>query len=159
MIALALADIAATRRLARALAPLLVDRDVVELVGEIGAGKTTFTAALASELGVTEAVRSPTYTVAHAYTRANGEPLAHLDCYRTRGTLDDAAWGDVEPYFERGIAVIEWPEPIRAWLSGRRTWQLSLDAVTTDARIVRVEAPAHADSRAFLRSWATTDLT
>ena len=132
---------------------------MLELVGEIGAGKTTFTAALARALGATEPVRSPTYTVAHAYELADGTTLAHLDCYRTRGTLDEAAWGDVEPYFDSGIAVVEWPEPVRAWLTGRRTWRLELHALSETARIARVQAPDSAVGRAFLRSWRSSALT
>ncbi|MEO6866462.1 MAG: tRNA (adenosine(37)-N6)-threonylcarbamoyltransferase complex ATPase subunit type 1 TsaE, partial [Gaiellales bacterium] len=64
---LTLTDLDATEQLARVLAPLLRDGDVLELIGEIGAGKTTFTGALARALGSREPARSPTYTVAHRY--------------------------------------------------------------------------------------------
>jgi tRNA threonylcarbamoyladenosine biosynthesis protein TsaE len=157
MTAVALADLAATEAFAQALAPLLADGDVLELVGEIGAGKTTFTGALARALGSTDPVRSPTYTIAHRYELPADGPsgatfLAHLDCYRQRGTLDDAAWGDLEPYFEGGIACIEWPAPIRPWIIDRRTWRLELDAVTVDARVARLTAPAGVDATRSLLS-------
>jgi tRNA threonylcarbamoyl adenosine modification protein YjeE len=137
----ALPTLDATERLAAALALLLRDGDVVELHGEVGAGKTTFTGALARALGSREPARSPTYTVAHAYELADGRTLAHLDCYRATGPLDDAAWGDVEPYFEGGIAVVEWPEPVRERLAGRPTWRIELSMMTLDSRVARVREP------------------
>jgi tRNA threonylcarbamoyl adenosine modification protein YjeE len=144
----------ATERLARALAPLLRSGDVVELVGDMGAGKTTFTGALARALGSTEPARSPTYTIAHAYSLADGRTLAHLDCYRSTGGIDDAAWGDLEPYFVEAIACIEWPEPIRRWIHGRPTWRLELEPRGIDARIATLTPPVAALGDALLDGWA-----
>lgn len=141
----ALVDLDATERLAAALAPQLRDGDVVELVGDVGAGKTTFTGALARVLGSVEPARSPTYTIAHRYELADGRWLAHLDCYRQDGELDDAAWGDLEPYFDEGIACIEWPEPIRARLAGRPTWRLDVAMVDLDSRVASLAAPDDRD--------------
>ncbi len=141
MPSLALPTLAATERLAATLAPLLREGDVVELIGDLGAGKTTFVGALARSLGSVEPARSPTYTVAHRYELADGRWLAHLDCYRSTGPLDDAAWGDLEPYFDGGIACIEWPDAIRPWIAERPTWRLQLDVVTLDARVARLTAP------------------
>jgi tRNA threonylcarbamoyladenosine biosynthesis protein TsaE len=154
----ALPDLARTERLAQALAPLLRDGDVLELVGDIGAGKTTFTGALARALGSVEPARSPTYTIAHRYELPEGRWLAHLDCYRAAGPIDDAAWGDLEPYFDGGIACVEWPESIRPWLTDRPTWRLTLDAPTLDARVARLDAPGDRDpgelADAILTAWA-----
>jgi tRNA threonylcarbamoyladenosine biosynthesis protein TsaE len=140
----ALPDLDATERLARALAARLRDGDVVELHGDLGAGKTTFTGAVARALGSIEPARSPTYTIAHEYELAHGRRLAHLDCYRQldTGPLDDAAWGDLEPYFDGTVALVEWPEPIRERLVGRPTWVVRLDFVTLGARVARVASPA-----------------
>lgn len=141
MPSLSLPTLEATERLAGTLAPLLHDGDVLELVGDLGAGKTTFVGALARAFGSVEPARSPTYTVAHRYELADGRWLAHLDCYRSTGALDDAAWGDLEPYFDGGIACIEWPDAIHPWIAERPTWRLQLDVVTLDARVARLSAP------------------
>lgn len=143
----ALVDVNATEHLAQALAPLLEDGEVLELIGDIGAGKTTFVGALARALGSLEPARSPTYTVAHRYELADGGWLAHLDCYRSHGELDEAAWGDLEPYFDGGIACVEWPAPIRPWIDHRPTWRLGLDASTIDARVARLTAPTNRDTQ------------
>jgi tRNA threonylcarbamoyladenosine biosynthesis protein TsaE len=158
---LALPDLDRTERLAATIAPLLRDGDVLELVGDIGAGKTTFTGALARALGSVEPARSPTYTIAHRYELPDGRWLAHLDCYRATGPIDDAAWGDLEPYFDGGIACVEWPEPIRPWLEGRPTWKLDLEAVSLDARLARLTVPADRDALpivdALLDAWRADD--
>lgn len=146
MPSLSLTSLERTERLARSLAPLLHDGDVVELIGDIGAGKTTFTGALARALGSVEPARSPTYTVAHRYELTDGRWLAHLDCYRATGPLDEAAWGDLEPYFEGGIACIEWPEPVRPWLADRPTWRLELLTVSAEARVARLIPPSDRDA-------------
>lgn len=143
MASFALPDLDATEQLARAIAPLLRDGDVVELHGDLGAGKTTFTGALARALGSVEPARSPTYTIAHAYELPDGRTLAHLDCYRQVGSgLDDSAWGDLEPYFAHGIAVVEWPDPIRERIAEHPVWTIRLAMVTLGARTATLTAPA-----------------
>lgn len=132
----------ATDSLARGLAPLLELGDVVELTGPIGAGKTTFTAALARVLGAAEPVRSPTYTVAHWYELPGGRSLVHLDCYRDEAQLGPEAWGDLEAHFELpGIACIEWPDPVRPWIAERRCWRIAFETVGDNARLATVRAP------------------
>ena len=75
--------------------------------GELGAGKTAFVRGAARALGVTGAVTSPTFTVAHLYDGGEGA-VAHLDLSRSE-RVDEAAWGDLEPYFDDVRAVfVEW---------------------------------------------------
>jgi tRNA threonylcarbamoyladenosine biosynthesis protein TsaE len=96
-----------TAALAAALARDLPHGAVVYVEGELGAGKTSFVRGAARALGVTGSVTSPTFTVAHLYDGAQG-PVAHLDLSRSE-RLDEAAWGDLEPYFEGVRAVfVEW---------------------------------------------------
>ncbi len=137
-----LPSLEATERLAAALATQLRDGDVVELHGDLGAGKTTLVGAVARALGSVEPARSPTYTIAHAYELAGGRRMAHLDCYRQVGSvLDDAAWGDLEPYFDDAVALVEWPEPIRPWLTDRPTWIVQLHVIDLERRSASITAP------------------
>ena len=56
---------------------------LIALHGPMGAGKTTFTAALCRQLGVSEdAVGSPTFAIVNEYRAASGEPVYHFDFYR-----------------------------------------------------------------------------
>ena len=82
--------------------------------------------AAARELGVTEPVASPTYTVGARYPARAGA-VSHLDLYRSPGlTLEELV--DLEPYLEDAVVFVEWPAagrgvlpPARvAWSSGTR---------------------------------------
>jgi tRNA threonylcarbamoyladenosine biosynthesis protein TsaE len=96
-----------TAALAAALARDLPRGAVVYVEGELGAGKTAFVRGAARALGVTGAVTSPTFTVAHLYEGDDG-PVAHLDLSRSE-RVHEAAWGDLEPYFDDVRAVfVEW---------------------------------------------------
>jgi tRNA threonylcarbamoyladenosine biosynthesis protein TsaE len=96
-----------TAALAAALASTLPQGAVVYVEGELGAGKTTFVRGAARALGVSGAVTSPTFTVAHLYDGSDG-PVGHLDLSRSE-RVDEAAWGDLEPYFDDVRAVfVEW---------------------------------------------------
>ena len=55
---------------------------VIELVGDVGAGKTTFVRGLAQGLGIKEPITSPSFTISKSYALKNGGFLVHYDFYR-----------------------------------------------------------------------------
>ena len=80
-------DEAALVQIAAKFARVLTGGEVINLHGDVGAGKTTFTRALAQELGVSDPVQSPTFTIANHYETANGLHLGSLrllSAYRPR---------------------------------------------------------------------------
>lgn len=82
--------------------------DIITLRGELGSGKTVLAKGIASGLGITEEVTSPTYTLLEIY-EAN-IPLYHFDLYRILSPVefDNLAF---EEYWEgNGVSIIEWPE-------------------------------------------------
>lgn len=85
---------------------------VLALIGDLGAGKTTFTQSFASALGIKESVKSPTFTLMNRYAvPASDMTLLHLDGYRLDGR-DDLANLDLASVFNdtRNIVLVEWPE-------------------------------------------------
>ena len=61
---------------------LLHGGETLELIGDIGAGKTTLTKGLARGLQIDDEVQSPTFTISRNYEAADGLRLAHYDFYR-----------------------------------------------------------------------------
>lgn len=98
-----------TQRIAASLAPLLAPGDVCVLTGDIGAGKTQFVKGVASGLGITEPVTSPTFNILIQYISAQAGPLNHFDWYRLEDSseLVDVGYYDV---LEQGIIFVEWGE-------------------------------------------------
>lgn len=60
--------------------------EIIELIGDVGSGKTTFVKGIASGLDIDEYVQSPSFTINRIYSGRDGLTLAHYDFYR----LDDA---------------------------------------------------------------------
>ena len=86
---------------------------VFAFYGKMGAGKTTFIKALCEELGVEDAVNSPTFAIVNEYysTRLNG-PIFHFDFYRIK-RIEEAFDIGTDDYFYSGApCFIEWPELI-----------------------------------------------
>ncbi len=81
---------------------------ILELVGDVGAGKTTFAQGLAKGLGISEKVSSPSFTISKRYALPGGGELVHYDFYR----LDDAGIMRDELAetlaANQNIVVVEW---------------------------------------------------
>ena len=104
-----LGDAAATQAAGARLAARVRGGDTIALVGELGAGKTTFTTGLVAALGGGDA-HSPTFSLVHQYT--GGRLIVwHADLYRLEREAElvelglDDAFGD-----RRGIVIVEWAE-------------------------------------------------
>lgn len=103
-----LADLADTQALAARVAAQLRAGDVIILTGDLGAGKTTFTQAMAKALGITAPITSPTFVLARHHNHpADGLNLVHVDAYRITGA-DELASLDLETWLTDSVVVIEW---------------------------------------------------
>lgn len=104
-----LPDPEATAALGEALAATRPDRAVVFLHGDLGAGKSTLARAWLRALGVSGAIKSPTYALVERYAIPGGE-AAHLDLYRLAAAAELDFLGLDELAAEATLWLVEWPE-------------------------------------------------
>lgn len=97
-----------TKALAATIGRSLKGGEVFELVGDVGAGKTTFVKGLAQGLSVHDDVQSPSFTISRVYDARDGLQLAHYDFYRLQepGIMADELREVVHD--SSTITVIEW---------------------------------------------------
>jgi len=99
-----------TIRVGQEIGRLLLEGDVVGLVGELGSGKTWLTKGIALGLGVNPKtiVTSPSFTLVNEYQ--GRVALFHMDVYRL-GSLDEALSAGIEENIHSGaVIVLEWAD-------------------------------------------------
>jgi tRNA threonylcarbamoyladenosine biosynthesis protein TsaE len=113
-------DADAMRRVGADLAARLRAGDVVLLIGELGAGKTTLTQGLGEGLGARGPFTSPTFVIARVHpTEKDGPALVHVDAYRLGG-LDELDDLDLDASLDEAVTVVEWGEGIAEGLAESR---------------------------------------
>lgn len=127
-------------RFVGALTPREGDATLVTISGELGAGKTAFTKAIAHVLGIEETVTSPTFVLEKIYQLGSETPkwkrLVHIDAYRLETGSDLAPLGFDELMQDAGnLILLEWPEKVA-------------DALPTPAIKISITVNAD-DSRTF----------
>ena len=90
---------------------------LINLIGNLGAGKTTFVRGLIQELGFDEFVKSPTFTIVESYESDNLK-VFHFDLYRIEDDRELQAIG-VEDYLteKNAITLVEWPEKSKRYFN------------------------------------------
>ena len=85
---------------------------VIELVGDVGVGKTTFTRGLAEGFGVKSQITSPSFTISKSYALPNNKKLIHYDFYRLTdpGLMSEELNESIND--QDAITVIEWGESV-----------------------------------------------
>ncbi len=121
------------------LADVLHGGEVIELVGDVGAGKTTLTRGIAEGLGVNDEVQSPSFTISRSYPVRDSLTLAHYDFYRLNdpGIMKDELSEVIRD--PKAITVIEWGNIVSGILPDDRL-TLSIIPPTETTRRVTVEA-------------------
>jgi tRNA threonylcarbamoyladenosine biosynthesis protein TsaE len=86
---------------------------VLTFSGEIGMGKTTLIRALFRSMGITESVKSPTFSLVEHYAIESLQVvLHHLDLYRVADTMELEYIGFRDFFTPQAICCIEWPERV-----------------------------------------------
>ncbi len=106
----------ATKQLAEKIGLTLKGGEVFQLIGDVGAGKTTFVKGLAAGLKVSDEVQSPSFTISRVYDARDGLVLAHYDFYRLQDPgimANELQEASRDP---QTITVIEWADAVEGVL-------------------------------------------
>ena len=129
------------------IAGLLSSGSTVALEGTLGSGKTCLTKGIASGLGISEIITSPTYTIISEYPlpirlgkkKPSGSPaLYHIDVYRLNNEEDFDQIGGSEIINSGGIAVIEWSERIQKSLP-ENTITVTIEISGPSSRLIKIK--------------------
>jgi len=110
----------------------------IELLGDVGAGKTTLTKGIAKALKIPEEITSPSFTISKCYVAPTGTQLVHYDFYRLSdpGLMSEDLDESISD--ENTITIVEWAETVANILPANR---IIIKITTTDdgAREVAIE--------------------
>lgn len=100
-------SVAETQEFAKKLGATLIGGEVIELIGDVGAGKTTFVIGLVKGLGSNDHVSSPTFTICNTYQ--GRLTVQHADFYRLQD--DKLIQKELDDLIdEKTVVVLEWAE-------------------------------------------------
>jgi tRNA threonylcarbamoyladenosine biosynthesis protein TsaE len=108
--------------------------DLVLLMGDLGAGKTTFVRGVLNGLGHIEPVRSPTFNILQIFE--TDPPVLHADLYRMTSSIGIG----LEDYLETHLCLIEWPERAPELAAAGNAISVEIEFTET-GRSVRVTQP------------------
>lgn len=127
------------KRLGEKLGLLLCGGEIIELVGDVGAGKTTLTKGIAKGLHIDEDVQSPSFTISRVYDARDGLTLAHYDFYRLHdaGVMANELHETVNT--PTAITVIEWADIVSGVLPANRL-SIHISPISEESRKVELRA-------------------
>jgi len=114
--------------------------EVIQLVGDIGAGKTTLVKGIAEGLGINDDVQSPSYTLSRIYDARDDLRLAHYDFYRLEEAGIMANELDEDISDPQTITVIEWADIIKSVLPNRHA-TVKIKSVSESSRQLLIDDP------------------
>lgn len=101
---------------ARRFTEFLKEGRIFAFYGKMGSGKTTFIKSLCEELGVTDAINSPTFAIVNEYEDRDGNTIYHFDFYRIKSLAEVYNMGYEEYFYSDAYCFLEWPELVEELL-------------------------------------------
>lgn len=129
------------KALGRRLGGQLRGGEVIELIGDVGAGKTTLAKGVAAGLAVDEDVQSPSFTISRTYDARDGLVLEHYDFYRLQeaGVMAyELSESIADP---KTVVLVEWAETVASVLPDERIVVRIAYRPDDDGRSVTIVVP------------------
>lgn len=111
---------------------------IIELIGDVGTGKTTFVRGFANGLGLKESITSPSFTISKSYALPNNRTLIHYDFYRLNNPGIMKAELEESLSNKNNIIVIEWADSVANVLPNNRI-QINIAYDENDSRKIEIE--------------------
>lgn len=113
---------------------------VYAFYGNMGAGKTTFIKQLCQDMGTTDIVNSPTFSIVNVYDIKfpHQDEIYHFDCYRLKGVQEALDLGAEEYLYSGKYCFIEWPEMIESILPNQ-TVRIHINVLNNGDRRMTIE--------------------
>jgi len=86
--------------------------NVLLFYGEMGVGKTTLIKEIVKQLGVSDNVSSPTFSLVNEYHTIEGEKVYHFDFYRIDNEEEAMDMGIEEYFYSNSLCLVEWPNKV-----------------------------------------------
>ncbi len=131
----------ATLSLGKKIGESLQGGEVIELIGDVGAGKTTLVKGIAQGLGVKEVVQSPSFTISSHYSARDDIRLHHYDFYRLQ---DPGLMGYdlIESLEGEGVVtIVEWAQTVENILPPKRK-TIRITPVSEETRTIEISEVA-----------------
>jgi tRNA threonylcarbamoyladenosine biosynthesis protein TsaE len=125
-----------TQAFGRQFAGTVKSGDVIALTGDLGSGKTQFVKGLASALGVTTTVTSPTFMLIQEYSGGR-LPIYHFDFFRIEDRSSAERLGLDDYFFVDGVSVIEWADRFRDLIPENARW-ISFETKSETERTISI---------------------
>jgi tRNA threonylcarbamoyladenosine biosynthesis protein TsaE len=139
-----LADDSATLVFAAEFAANLVAPCTIALIGDLGAGKTTFVRGVLRALAVTGSIKSPTYALVESYDTMRGE-VHHFDAYRVEGREDFESRGGFDYFAKPSIRFVEWPQNLDGAVKFDMTIRFDFEGEGRRVRISKSNGPVRGE--------------
>jgi tRNA threonylcarbamoyladenosine biosynthesis protein TsaE len=125
-----------------AIGKILEAGDLIGLTGDLGAGKTTLTKAIAHGMGIEDYITSPTFTIVNEYE--GRLPLYHFDVYRISDEEEMFDIGYEEYFFAKAACVVEWANLIPSLMPEETLWlDLRLGTENPEQRLIHLTYETH----------------
>jgi tRNA threonylcarbamoyladenosine biosynthesis protein TsaE len=126
--------------------------ETIELISDLGGGKTTFTRGLVRGAGSKDHVSSPTFTISNIY-KAPKFSICHFDFYRlpSAGIIEHSLHEAVD--LNRDVTIVEWSDIVKHVLPKKRL-TVRIRSTADEERMLEFTAP---NSLSYLLDDVNTD--